>query len=135
MLGDTAPAAALVGNGKNWMDPIWAYLTNQATLVDDTNMERTSRKAMSYQMVAVSSTNKDEMGFFSNVSHRPRALICSMTSTEVSMGPMPLTECWLGKPFDKVSTGQQRLKMPLSWFERVSLVSFLNDRPTSHLKR
>jgi len=39
MLGDMAPAAALVGNGKNWMDPIWAYLTNQATLVDDTNTE------------------------------------------------------------------------------------------------
>jgi len=39
MLGDMAPAAALVGNGKNWMDPIWAYLTNQATLVDDMNIE------------------------------------------------------------------------------------------------
>ena len=33
------------------MDLIWAYLTNQATLVDDTNTERTSRKTMSYQMV------------------------------------------------------------------------------------
>ena len=33
------------------MDPIWAYLIDQATLVDDANMERTSHKAMSYQMV------------------------------------------------------------------------------------
>ena len=33
------------------MDLIRAYLTNQATLVDDTNIERTSCKAMGYQMV------------------------------------------------------------------------------------
>ena len=33
------------------MDLIRAYLTNQATLVDDTNTERTSRKTMSYQMI------------------------------------------------------------------------------------
>ena len=33
------------------MDTIQAYLTNQATLVDDTNIERTSYKAMGYQMV------------------------------------------------------------------------------------
>ena len=39
MLGDTACAAALDGNGENWMDPIWAYHTNQATLVDDMNIE------------------------------------------------------------------------------------------------
>ena len=39
MLGDTARAVALVGNGENRMDPIRAYLTNQATLVDDTNIE------------------------------------------------------------------------------------------------
>jgi len=51
MLGDTAHDVALVGNGENWMDPIWAYLIDQATLVDDANMERTSHKAMSYQMV------------------------------------------------------------------------------------
>ena len=51
MLGNTAHAAALVGNWENWMDLIWAYLTNQATLVDDMNIEWTSRKAMGYQMV------------------------------------------------------------------------------------
>ena len=39
MLGDMAHDAALVRNGENWMDPIWAYLTNQATLVDDMNIE------------------------------------------------------------------------------------------------
>jgi hypothetical protein len=39
MLGDTARAVALVRNGENWMDPIQAYLTNQATLVDNTNIE------------------------------------------------------------------------------------------------
>ena len=39
MLGETARAATLVGNGENWMDLIWAYLTNQATLVDDMNIE------------------------------------------------------------------------------------------------
>ena len=39
MLGDTAHATALVGNRENWMDLIWAYLTNQATLVDDMNIE------------------------------------------------------------------------------------------------
>ena len=39
MLGDTARAAGLVGNGENWKDIIRAYLTNQATLVDDTNIE------------------------------------------------------------------------------------------------
>ena len=50
-LGDPACAAALVGNGENWMDPIRAYLTNQETLVDDANMERTSHKAMLYTMV------------------------------------------------------------------------------------
>jgi hypothetical protein len=33
------------------MDPIQAYLTNQATLVDNTNIEWTRHKAMSYQMV------------------------------------------------------------------------------------
>ena len=38
-LGDPTHAAAIVGNGVNWMDPIRAYLTNQATLVDDMNME------------------------------------------------------------------------------------------------
>ena len=51
MLGDTAHATARVGNRVNWMDLIQAYLTNQDTLVDDTNIERTSRKAMCYQMV------------------------------------------------------------------------------------
>ena len=51
MLGDTARAVALVGNGENRMDPIRAYLTNQATLVDDMNIERTNCKAMGYQMV------------------------------------------------------------------------------------
>ena len=39
MLGNTAHAAALVVNWENWMDLIWAYLTNQATLVDDMNIE------------------------------------------------------------------------------------------------
>ena len=39
MLGDSAHAFTLVGNRENWMDPIWAYLTNQATLVDDMNIE------------------------------------------------------------------------------------------------
>jgi len=38
-LGDTARAAALIGKGENWMDPIWAYLIDQATLVDDANIE------------------------------------------------------------------------------------------------
>jgi hypothetical protein len=28
MLDDTAHATALVGNGENWMDPIWSYLIN-----------------------------------------------------------------------------------------------------------
>jgi hypothetical protein len=28
MLDDMARAAALVGNGENWMDPIWSYLIN-----------------------------------------------------------------------------------------------------------
>jgi hypothetical protein len=28
MLDDTARAAALVGNGENWMDPIRSYLIN-----------------------------------------------------------------------------------------------------------
>jgi hypothetical protein len=28
MLGYTARAAALVGNGENWIDPIRTYLTN-----------------------------------------------------------------------------------------------------------
>ena len=51
MLGDMAHVAALVRNGENWMDPIRAYLTNQATLVDDMNIERTNCKAMGYQMV------------------------------------------------------------------------------------
>ena len=50
-LGDLALAATQVGNRENWMDPIRVYLTNQATLVNDTNIERTSHKAMSYQMV------------------------------------------------------------------------------------
>jgi len=39
MLGDTARVVALVGNGDNWMDLIWEYLINQATLVDDANIE------------------------------------------------------------------------------------------------
>ena len=38
-LGDPARAAALVGNGENWMDPLRAYLTNQDTLVDGADME------------------------------------------------------------------------------------------------
>ena len=33
------------------MDPIWVYLTNQDTRVDDMNIEWTNRKAMSYQML------------------------------------------------------------------------------------
>ena len=33
------------------MDPIRAYLTNQDTLVDGVDMERTSHKAMLYTMV------------------------------------------------------------------------------------
>ena len=51
MLSDTARADALVGNRENWMDPIRAYLTNQDTLVDGVDMERTSHKAMLYTMV------------------------------------------------------------------------------------
>ena len=51
MLGNMARAATLVGNRENWMDPIWAYLTNQDTLVDGADMERTSCKAMLYTMV------------------------------------------------------------------------------------
>jgi hypothetical protein len=51
MLGDTARAAALVGKEENWMTLIRAYLTNQAALVDDVNIERISRKAMLYTMV------------------------------------------------------------------------------------
>ena len=39
MLVDPASAAALVGNGENWMDPLRAYLTNQDTLVDGADME------------------------------------------------------------------------------------------------
>ena len=50
-LGDTARAAVLIGKGENWMTPIRSYLTNQTTLDDDANIERTSHKAMSYQMV------------------------------------------------------------------------------------
>jgi hypothetical protein len=44
MLGDTARAAALGGKGENWIASIRAYLSNQATLVDDTDKEQTSRK-------------------------------------------------------------------------------------------
>ena len=51
MLGDPAHAATLIGNGENWMDPIWVYLTNQDTLVDGADMEQTSHKAMLYTMV------------------------------------------------------------------------------------
>ena len=51
MLGNTARATALVGNGENWMVPIRAYLTNQVTLVNGADIERTSCKAMLYTMV------------------------------------------------------------------------------------
>ena len=40
-LGDTARAAVLIGKGENWMTPIRSYLTNQTTLDDDANIERT----------------------------------------------------------------------------------------------
>ena len=50
-LGDLARAAALVGNGENWLDPIRVYLTNQDTLADGVDMERTSHKAMLYTMI------------------------------------------------------------------------------------
>jgi hypothetical protein len=39
MLGDTARAAALVGNKENWMEPIQTYLTNQTILDDDANIK------------------------------------------------------------------------------------------------
>ena len=39
MLGDLARATTLVGNRENWMNPIWAYLTNQDSLVDGADME------------------------------------------------------------------------------------------------
>ena len=83
----------------------------------------------------VPSTNEGKMEFVSSVSERPRALVCSTTSMEESMGPMPLTEHWLRKPFDKGFAGLQRSKTPLSWLEHVKFVSFLNGRFTSLLKR
>ena len=92
-------------------------------------------KPCSIQWLTVSSINGAVMGFFSNASHRPRALVCSMTFMEESVGPISLIGLWSIKPFDKDFTGLQRSKMPLSWLEHVKLVSFLNGRFTSLLKR
>jgi hypothetical protein len=54
----------------------------------------------------VSSANRVIMGFFSNASHRSRALVCSMTSMEEFVGPISLIGLWSVKLFDKGFIGQ-----------------------------
>jgi len=46
------------------------------------------------------------MGFLSNASHRPRALVCTTTSMQKSVGPIFLIGLWFEKLFDKSFTGQ-----------------------------
>ena len=66
---------------------------------------------MLYTMVDDILYKRAIMGFFSNASHRPRALTYSMISTEEFVGPILLIGHWSVRLLDKGFTGQQLFKM------------------------
>ena len=76
------------------MDPIRAYLTNQDTLVDGVDMERTSHKAMLYTMVDGILYKRGHNGVLFKCITQTEGFSLFHDIHKEYMGPMSLIELW-----------------------------------------